>query len=241
MAQLCVNVDHVATLRQARQTTNYPSPVSAALLAEKAGAVGIVAHLREDRRHIQNDDIIALRKQITTKLNLEMAPTLEIQEMALTLKPNLVTLVPEKRLELTTEGGLDVVAKCAYLKSYIEHFKKAKIIVSLFIDPDENQIRKSFEIGADGIEISTGKYSEAHDLDQQKSELKKIATSVRIAESYNGFIAAGHGLHYDNIKPLLAFSQITEYNIGHSIVSRAIMVGFPTAVREMVDLIKGNV
>lgn len=239
MAGLMVNVDHVATVRQARGIDE-PDPVLAASLAELAGCDGIILHLREDRRHIQDRDLEVLRKTVKTRLNLEMASVPEMVRIAQEIKPEMATLVPEKRQELTTEGGLDVISHRKAVKKAVKELHRAGIRVSLFVDPNPAQIEVSREeIEADCIEIHTGAFAEAHDPDHEKRELEKIGEAVAVASRLELGINAGHGLNYHNIKKLLPFKQIEEYSIGHSIIARAIMVGMERAVREMIDLVKG--
>lgn len=239
MAGLMVNVDHVATVRQARGIDE-PDPVLAASLAELAGCDGIIVHLREDRRHIQDRDLEVLRKTVKTRLNLEMASVPEMVRIAQEIKPEMATLVPEKRQELTTEGGLDVISHRKAVKKAVKELHRAGIRVSLFVDPNPAQIEVSREeIEADCIEIHTGAFAEAHDPDHEKRELEKIGEAVAVASRLELGINAGHGLNYHNIKKLLPFKQIEEYSIGHSIIARAIMVGMERAVREMIDLVKG--
>jgi pyridoxine 5-phosphate synthase len=239
MAGLMVNVDHVATVRQARGGSE-PDPVVAAALAELAGCDGIIVHLREDRRHIQDRDLELLREIVKTKLNLEMAAVPEMVKIAQKIKPDIATLVPEKRRELTTEGGLDVIANRKSVKGTVKELQKAGIIVSLFIDPHPKQIEVSREeIEADYIEIHTGAFSEAKNLTQEKSELKKLIEAVEVASQLGLGINAGHGLDYYNIKKVVSIEEIEEFSIGHSIIARAIMVGMEQAVREMRALIEG--
>ncbi|KPJ59017.1 MAG: pyridoxine 5'-phosphate synthase [Deltaproteobacteria bacterium DG_8] len=239
MAGLMVNVDHVATVRQARGGSE-PDPVVAAALAELAGCDGIIVHLREDRRHIQDRDLELLRKTVKTKLNLEMAAVPEMVEIAQKIKPDIATLVPEKRRELTTEGGLDVRANRKLVKKTVKELQKAGITVSLFVDPNQKQIEASKEeIEADYIELHTGAFSEAKNLEQEKSELQKLIEAVEIASRLGLGINAGHGLDYQNIKKVISIEEIEEFSIGHSIVARAVMVGMEQAVREMLALIKG--
>ena len=239
MAGLMVNVDHVATVRQARGIDE-PDPVLAASLAELAGCDGIIVHLREDRRHIQDRDLEILRRTIKTKLNLEMASVSEMVRIARQIKPEMATLVPEKRQELTTEGGLDVISHRKTVKKAVGELHRAGIRVSLFVDPNPAQIEMSREeIGADCVEIHTGAFAEAHNPDYEKRELEKIGEAVAVASRFGLGINAGHGLNYHNIKKLLPFKQIEDYSIGHSIIARAIMVGMERAVREMVELVKG--
>jgi pyridoxine 5-phosphate synthase len=210
----------------------------AAGVAELAGANGIVCHLREDRRHIQDRDLRILREVVQTRLNLEMAATEEMIRIALVTKPNIVTLVPEKREELTTEGGLDVIKAFSSLKKAIQRFHKGGIPVSLFVDPDRDQIKASEEVGADVIEIHTGHYCEAKAPSQEDEELKRILDAVAEASRRNLRIAAGHGLNYVNVRRVAEIKEIEELNIGHSIIARAVLVGLDRAVREMIELIK---
>ncbi len=235
MARLGVNVDHVATIRQARGG-HEPDPVTAAAIAELAGADGITVHLREDRRHIQDRDVMVLCRTVQTRLNLEMALTDEMVGIALDVVPHSVTLVPEKRQELTTEGGLNVVKSKDLLVRQIEALKQAGIIVSLFVDPDLEQVKASAQVKADYVEIHTGTYCEAQGI-EQGVELNKIAETIHMARELGLGINAGHGLNYRNILPILALGGVEEYNIGHSIISRAVLVGMDRAVREMADLI----
>ena len=237
MARLGVNVDHVATIRQARGGSE-PDPVTAAALCELAGAEGITVHLREDRRHIQDRDLQLLRQTVQTSLNLEMAATAEMIRIALEVRPDCVTLVPEKRQELTTEGGLDVLGQSATLGVGIERLRQAGITVSLFVDPDPAQIRESARLKADCIEIHTGTYCAARG-GAQAGELAKIAAAVRAGRALGLRVHAGHGLNYVNTRPVVALGGIEEFNIGHSIVSRAVLVGMERAVREMVALLRG--
>jgi len=239
VARLGVNVDHVATVRQARRTVE-PDPVTAAALAELAGADSITVHLREDRRHIQDRDVEILRRTVKTRLNLEMAATDEMVGIALRLRPDSVTLVPEKRAELTTEGGLDALQQRQLLQKPIELLRQAGIIVSLFIDPDLEQIKTAHRLGADVIEIHTGNYCEAATAELRRSELGRIEAAVRGGRKLGLGISAGHGLDYRNINAVVALGGIEEYNIGHSIVSRAVLVGMERAVREMVTLVRGG-
>jgi pyridoxine 5-phosphate synthase len=237
MAKLGLNVDHVATVRQARGGVE-PDPVTAAALGEMAGAEGITIHLREDRRHIQDRDLEILRRTVKTKLNLEMAATQEMVRIALKVKPEQVTLVPEKRQELTTEGGLDVILNQKLVSDAIKRLKDGGIIVSLFVDPHQEQIKAANKTGTDYIEIHTGTYAEATIWQEQEKELEKIDTAIKLARKVGMGVNAGHGLNYVNIKPLAALGGIEEYNIGHSIMARAILVGMDRAVRDMVELIK---
>lgn len=237
MAKLGVNIDHVATIRQARGGSE-PDPVAAAVIAECAGADGITIHLREDRRHIQDRDLKLLRQTVNTKLNLEMAAIDEMVGIALSVKPDMCTLVPEKRQELTTEGGLDVRLNSQGLGEKIEQLQDAGIIVSLFIDPDPDQVKAASKIRADYIEIHTGRFAEAGDWPTERAELERIENAVKLGRKLGLGVNAGHGLNYANIKKVAALGGIEEFNIGHSIISRAVLVGLDRAVRDMVDLIK---
>lgn len=236
--KLGVNIDHVATVRQARGTVE-PDPVTAAALAELGGADGITVHLREDRRHIQDRDVELLRQTVKTRLNLEMAATDEMVAIALRVRPDCVTLVPEKRQELTTEGGLDVCGQRTQLEPKIARLRQEGIIVSLFVDPDGGQIEASQQLGADYIEIHTGTYCEAATVQARRAELNKIEAAIHQGHRIGLGINAGHGLNYQNIRPVVALGGIEEYNIGHSIISRAVLVGLERAVREMAALVRG--
>jgi len=237
MPRLGVNIDHVATLRQARGV-RYPDPITAAGIVELAGADGIVAHLREDRRHMQDRDILLLREVIQTQLNLEMAATEEMIQFALSLIPEVVTLVPEKREELTTEGGLDVVKFFRPLKKAVRRLQKGGILVSLFVDPQRDQIKAAEEAGANAIEIHTGHYCDAQTSSKVEEEFNKVLVAVEEASHRNLRIAAGHGLHYSNVRRIAEIREIEELNIGHSIVARSVFVGLGEAVRNMIALIK---
>ncbi|MEI6306095.1 MAG: pyridoxine 5'-phosphate synthase [Deltaproteobacteria bacterium] len=237
MANLGVNIDHVATVRQARGGAE-PDPVTAAALAELGGADGITIHLREDRRHIQDRDLRLLRQTVKTRLNLEMAATDEMVRIALEVKPEMCTLVPEKRQELTTEGGLDVRFNLEVISGSVDRLQDGGISVSLFVDPDTDQIKAASKAGADCIEIHTGAFAEAREWKVQEQELIKIENAVKLAKKLGMGVNAGHGLNYTNIKKVAAIGGIEEYNIGHAIISRALFVGLERAVREMVDLIK---
>ena len=232
MPTLGLNIDHVATVRQARQTVE-PDPVAAAVLAELAGADGITVHLREDRRHIQDRDVQLLRQTVRTHLNLEMAATDEMVTIALTLKPDYVTLVPERREEVTTEGGLDVVTQQDRLKTIVTTLQDANIPVSLFIDPDSAQVQASAETGAQFIELHTGRYAEAKPGEPQQEALRQIVRSLWKAKKQGLRINAGHGLTYQNVQAIAQLEGIEELNIGHAIISRAVLVGIERAVREM--------
>lgn len=235
MPRLNVNIDHVATIREARKSEQ-PDPVLAAYLAELAGAEGIVVHLREDRRHIQDRDLLILRKTVKTRLNLEMAPTPEMIEIALDVRPDMVTLVPEKRQELTTEGGLDVVGSPETVAHVINEMKKGGIFVSVFIDPNAKQIELVRKAGADMVEIHTGIYANATNEKGQENELIKIRESVEYSEKLGLRVAAGHGLNYTNVRKVSTLNGIEELNIGHSIIANAVIVGIEAAVRNMVAL-----
>lgn len=233
---LGVNIDHVATLRQARGT-RYPDPVSAAHLAEQAGADSITIHLREDRRHIQERDVRILNETLQTPMNLEMAVTEEMLTIAESIKPEFCCLVPEKREELTTEGGLDVKGQLSLIKDNCIRLKESAIRVALFIDADEEQIQAAADSTAPYIEIHTGHYADALDDKSKTEELKKIIGSVEFAVNAGLKVNAGHGLSYTNVMQIAAIPQILELNIGHSIISRAVLSGLPEAVREMKRLI----
>jgi pyridoxine 5-phosphate synthase len=237
MAKLGLNVDHIATVRQARGGIE-PDPVTAAALGELAGAEGITIHLREDRRHIQDRDLEILRRTVKTKLNLEMAATQEMVRIALKIKPEQVTLVPEKRQELTTEGGLDVIVHAKLIADAVKRLRDGGVVVSLFVDPNQEQIKAANKTGADCIEIHTGAYAEAVGWPAQERELEAIDTAIKLARKVGLGVNAGHGLNYVNIKPLAAIGGIEEYNIGHAIIARALLVGLDRAVKDMVELIK---
>ncbi len=236
MPKLGVNIDHIATLRQLRGT-KFPEPVQAAGICELAGADGITVHLREDRRHICDRDVRLLRETIQTKLNLEMAVTEEMVQIASDLHPDTVCFVPERREEITTEGGLNVISNENRIRSAIERLKERGIAVSLFIEPDFHQIEASKKVGAEMVEIHTGKYCGAKPYDR-KQELEKILKSIQHAKEAGLTCNAGHGLDYQNILPLARHPYIHEFNIGHSIICRAVLVGLEQAVREMVGLIR---
>lgn len=237
MAGLAVNVDHIATLREARKAA-YPDPVAAAILAETAGADGIVVHLREDRRHIQDRDVRLLRNVVQTKLILEMASTAEMVGIALDIKPDVVTLVPEKREELTTEGGLDLVVHKDSIVETVETLQNSGIPVSIFIDPDPEQIRLAHRINAAMVEIHTGTFCEAETTAQRSRAFGHILDAVKFARKLKLGIHAGHGLCYSTIKSFRGLNEIDEFSIGHSIVARAALVGMERAVRDMVALVK---
>lgn len=231
MIRLGVNIDHVATVRQARRAAE-PDPVGAAVLAQLGGADGITIHLREDRRHIQDRDLFALRP-VVTRLNLEMACVDAIVALACEVRPDECTLVPEKREELTTEGGLDVVTHEASVRRVVERLQAAGIVVSLFIDPEPSQVEMSRKLGAQAIEFQTASYSEATTADGVATELEKLARASRQAHSLGLHVHMGHGLNYHNVQAVSALPEVEELNIGHSIVSRAVLVGMERAVRDM--------
>ena len=232
MIRLGVNIDHVATLRQARRA-NEPDPVAAAILATLAGADGITVHLREDRRHIQDRDVFRVREAVATRLNFEMATVAEIVAIALKVKPDEVTLVPEKRAELTTEGGLDLIANVESVRRAVDALKTAAIPVALFIDPNIEQIDMAKQLGADAIEIQTASYSEATTPKAIADELAKLRTATVHACQIGLHVHMGHGLNYQNVKPIVRIPGVEELNIGHSIISRAVLLGMETAVRDM--------
>lgn len=239
MPRLSVNIDHIATIRQARKGRE-PDPVAAALLAELAGAQGIIAHLREDRRHVQDRDLRLLREIVQTKLNMEMAATEEMQRIALEIKPDFATLVPEKREELTTEGGLEAASRIDLLKAYISRLQQGGIIVSLFIDPDDRQIAAAKKTGADWVEIHTGAYANAKNEKDREREFAKISEAATLAKSLGLRVGAGHGLDYVNTGRIAGIPEVEELNIGHSIISRSALVGMDRAVREMRELISAK-
>jgi len=234
--RLAVNIDHIATIREARKARE-PEPVAAAVIAELAGAQGITVHLRGDRRHIKDRDVELLRHVVSTKLNVEMATTPEMVRFVMGVHPDQVTLVPERANELTTEGGLDVVLLTTAVKDVVAQLHQAKIRVSVFIDPDPEQVRKSVAVGADTVEINTGAYASARSI-EQPSHLERIADAARLAARHGLEVLAGHGLNYVNVRPVVGIKEIVELNIGHSIVSRASLVGLDRAVREMVALLE---
>ena len=235
--RLAVNIDHIATIREARKTDE-PDPVAAAIICELAGAQGITVHLRGDRRHIQDRDVELLRKTVTTHLNVEMAGTTEMVRIAQTIKPHQVTLVPERKDEITTEGGLDVVLHSGNVEKVVAQLVNARIDVSIFVDPDIEQIRHCHKLRAPKIEINTGKFADAWKEGDWKQELEKIATAARAAKKLGLVVLAGHGLTYRNIDAIATVPEIEELNIGHSIISRAALVGLDAAVREMAALMR---
>ena len=238
MARLGVNIDHVATIRQARRTVE-PDPVWAAALAELGGADGITIHLREDRRHIQDRDLRLLRETVRVKLNLEMAATEAITRIALEVRPDQCTLVPEKREEVTTEGGLDVIGNRDRVQRCVDQLLAAGIEVSLFVDPDADQIGTSRETGAQAVELHTGCYADAETDIARKSELHTLVGAANVAHREGLLLHMGHGLTYRNVVPVARIAGVCELNIGHSIVSRAVLVGMERAVREMKALVAG--
>ena len=237
MPKLGVNIDHIATLRQARREFD-PDPLVAARLCERAGADSIVAHLREDRRHIQDRDIYLLRQRCRTRFNLEMSLAPAIIKIALQIKPDQVTLVPEKRQEITTEGGLDVFRQFDRVKKATVLFQKKNIEVSLFIAPDEKQIHRAAKTGASTIELHTGEYANAKTKISQSHELKKLQKAAVLAQSFGLVVNAGHGLNLDNVRSVAQIVGMNELNIGHAIISRAVFVGLEKAVKEMRKIVK---
>ncbi|CAH5405898.1 pyridoxine 5'-phosphate synthase [Serratia marcescens] len=234
---LGVNIDHIATLRNARGT-QYPDPVQAAFIAEQAGADGITVHLREDRRHITDRDVHLLRQTIQTRMNLEMAVTDEMLDIAIELKPHFCCLVPEKREEVTTEGGLDVAGQLDKMSVAVERLAQAGILVSLFIDPDHRQIDAAVAVGAPYIEIHTGAYAEAQGELAVQAELRRIAVAAAYAAEKGLKVNAGHGLTYHNVQPIAALPEMHELNIGHAIIGQAVMSGLPAAVADMKVLMR---
>ena len=234
---LGVNIDHIATLRNARGT-QYPDPVQAAFIAEQAGADGITVHLREDRRHITDRDVRLLRQTIQTRMNLEMAVTDEMLDIAIELKPHFCCLVPEKREEVTTEGGLDVAGQLDKMSVAVERLAQAGILVSLFIDPDHRQIDAAVAVGAPYIEIHTGAYAEAQGELAVQAELRRIAVAAAYAAQKGLKVNAGHGLTYHNVQPIAALPEMHELNIGHAIIGQAVMCGLPAAVADMKVLMR---
>jgi len=237
MAKLGVNIDHVATIREARKIS-YPDPVEAAAICEEAGCDSIVCHLREDRRHIKDEDVLRLRKSVKTRLNLEMSVAIDIVDIACAVKPEQTTLVPEKRKELTTEGGLDVIKYEKQITSAIERFRRNGIETSLFIDPVKKQIAAAKKSGAGIIELHTGEYANAKNGAITAKELDRIRCAAEYALSLGLEVNAGHGLNYENTRQIACIKGINELNIGHSIVARAVMVGLGRAVKEMLELVR---
>jgi pyridoxine 5-phosphate synthase len=237
--RLCLNVDHIATLRNARGETQ-PDPVTVALIAEQAGVDGIVVHLREDRRHINERDLRLLRELITTKLDMEMAAVPEIIKIACDVQPELATIVPERRKELTTEGGINVLDNLEHLGSAIKELHESDIAVSLFIEPDVDQVNAAAEIKADIIEIHTGIFANAVSEDEQFDELDRVRIAAKQAKKLGLGVNAGHGLNYMNIKQVLQVEEIDEVSIGHAILSRAVVTGIQEAIREMLYIIRSK-
>jgi pyridoxine 5-phosphate synthase len=236
VAKLAVSVDHVATLRQARQAA-VPDPVTAAAIAELAGARGITVHLREDRRHIQERDVSLLRQMVKTKLNLEMAATQEMLKVALSVKPDMVTLVPERREELTTEGGLEAQLNKDMLKKLVRLLRDAEIIVSLLLNPELDQVKAALWVEAQYVQIHTGAFCEARTLVQRQEQFVRMQNAVKMAHKLGLGVTAGHGLNYQNIGWLLDIGEIEEFAVGHAVIARAVLVGLEQAVRDMVELI----
>ncbi len=234
---LGINIDHIATLRNARGGVE-PDLIECALICEKVGVDGITTHLREDRRHIKDEDVWALKKVLKTRMNLEMAMTEEMQKIALELRPSACCIVPEKRQEVTTEGGLDVFSQLERARKFVKPLNDVGIIVSLFINPDEKQVRAAFETGAEFIELHTGAYSEAFGGNNEAAEFLKLKNSAQLAQSLGLKVNAGHGLNYKNVHRMKEIPNLVELNIGHSIISRAVYVGLEKAVKEMKELVK---
>ena len=237
MPRLGVNIDHVATVRQARRAKE-PDPVHAAVLAELGGADGITVHLRGDRRHIHDRDVQVLRQTVRTRLNLEMATTQEMTHLALTVKPDQVTLVPERREELTTEGGLDVVLNSVQIRPMVKTLQDAGIEVALFVGPELEQIKEAHKLAAKVVRVSTAAWGAAADVRSRESALRRIVDAVRLARKLGFEVHAGHGLTYTNVKPIAALSEIAQLEIGHAIVARAMLVGMERAVREMTEILR---
>jgi len=237
MVRLGVNVDHVATVREARKT-NVPDPVAAAMVAEMAGADGIVCHLREDRRHIKDKDLFLLKELVKTHLNLEMTATDDMMKIATEVAPDMVTLVPERREEVTTEGGLDVQANVVWMEEVVTQLHSHNIVTSLFVDPDIDQVKAAARCGADYVELHTGQYAHAEDVRVVADELEKLRSMAMAAAKLGLGVSAGHGLNYQNVREILDIEQIEELNIGHAIVARAVMTGMERAVREMLEIIR---
>src|SRR5512134_3184915 len=237
MLRLGVNIDHVATVRQARRV-KAPDPVHAAILAELGGADGITVHLRGDRRHIQDRDVQVLRQTVRARLNVEMATTQEMTHLALTVKPDQVTLVPERREELTTEGGLDVVLNSVHVRPVVRTLQEGGIEVSLFVDPELEQVKEAHKLDARGIEINTAAWSDAVGARARDAALRKVTDAARLARKLGLDVHAGHGLDDHNVGPVAALTEITELNIGHAIGARAVLVGMERAVREMAEAMR---
>jgi pyridoxine 5-phosphate synthase len=239
MPRLGVNIDHVATVRQARRAPE-PDPIQAAVLAELGGADGITVHLRQDRRHIQDRDVEILRQVVKTRLNVEMAATQEMLRLALTVKPEQVTLVPERREELTTEGGLDAVLNSVQLRPVVKTLSEAGIEVSLFVDTDFEQVKEAHKIDAHAVEINTAAYADARDARTREAALRRVTDAARLGRKLGLHVHAGHGLTYQNVAAVAAIPEISELNIGHNIVARAVLVGMERAVREMVEAMRAR-
>jgi pyridoxine 5-phosphate synthase len=239
MARLGVNIDHVASVRQARRAKN-PDPVHAAVLAELGGADGITVHLRGDRRHVQDRDVQVLRQTVRTRLNIEMATTQEMTHLALTVKPNQVTLVPERREELTTEGGLDVVLNSVQLRPIVKTLQEAGIDVSLFVDPELEQVKEAHKLDARAVELNTAAFCDAANARAREAALRKLTDAARLGRKLGLSVHAGHGLDYRNVAEVAALSEISELNIGHAIVARAVLVGMERAVREMLEAMRAG-
>ncbi len=237
MARLGVNIDHVATVRQARRVKQ-PDPVHAAVLAELGGADGITVHLRGDRRHIQDRDVQVLRQTVRTRLNIEMATTQEMTHLALTVKPNQVTLVPERREEVTTEGGLDAVLNSVQIRPMVKTLQEAGIEVSLFVDPELEQVKEAHKVDARAVELNTAAWSDAANGRAREAALRKLTDAARLGRKLGLSVHAGHGLDYQNVGEIAAMSEISELNIGHAIVARAVLVGMERAVREMTEAMR---
>jgi len=237
LIRLGVNVDHVATVRQARRAVQ-PDPAHAAVLAELGGAGAITVHLRGDRRHVQDRDLEVLKQVVRTRLNVEMAATQEMVRIALTLKPDQVTLVPERPEEITTEGGLDVALNANQLRPTVKTLQEATIEVSLFIDPELEQVKEAHKMGAQAVEVNTASWADAKGAVSRQQSLGRITDAARLGRKLGLLVHAGHGLGYDNVGPIAALTEISELNIGHSIVARALLVGMERAVREMSDSIR---
>jgi pyridoxine 5-phosphate synthase len=239
MPRLGVNIDHVATVRQARRAKQ-PDPVHAAVLAEMGGASGITVHLRGDRRHIQDRDVQVLRQTVRTRLNIEMAATQEMTHLALTVKPDQATLVPERREELTTEGGLDVVLNSVQVRPVLKTLQDAGIAVSLFVDPELEQVKEAHKLDARAVELNTAAWSDAAGARAREAALRKLVDAARLGRKLGLAVHAGHGLDYQNVGEIAAISEVSELNIGHAIVARAVLVGMERAVREMVDAMRAS-
>jgi len=239
MARLGVNIDHVATVRQARRVSE-PDPVQAAVLAELGGADGITVHLRADRRHVQDRDVEILRQVVKTRLNVEMGATQEMVRVALTVKPDQVTLVAERREEISTEGGLDVVLNSVQLRPTIKSLRDGGVEVSLFVDPDLEQVKESHKLDAHAIELNTAAYADARDGRTREAALRKVADAAKLGRKLGLLVHAGHGLTYANVGAITALPEIGELNIGHNIVARAVLVGMERAVREMKEAMRAR-